>query len=99
VTLFADIENFTNLLNKKWGQLREYTFPYNSPVVRVQCLTTPVATGTTPTNAQVAANTNQPCAQYRYSPAGNAASFSEPQDQIYASQSLYAIRVGVKFEF
>jgi hypothetical protein len=97
--VFADIENFTNLLNKRWGQIREYTFPYNVPVVRVQCLTTPVATGTAPTNAQVAASTNQACAQYRYSPVGGASAFAVQQDQIYASQSLYSIRVGVRFEF
>jgi hypothetical protein len=97
--VFADIENFTNLINKNWGQIREYTFPYNVPVVRVQCLTTPVATGTTPTAAQIAANTGQACAQYRYSPVGAASAFSVQQDQIYASQSLYAVRLGVRFEF
>jgi hypothetical protein len=99
ISVFADIENFTNLLNKNWGQQREYAFPYNSAVVRVQCLTTPLATGTAPTTAQVASNTSQPCAQYRYSPVGGAANFVEPTDQVYANQSLYAIRVGVRFEF
>lgn len=99
VTLFADVENFTNLVNKKWGQLREYVFPYNVPVVKVQCLTAPVATGTTPTAAQVAANTSQPCAQYRYSPTQNAATFTAPTDQIYSNQSLYAIRIGARFSF
>ncbi len=96
VTLFADIENFTNLLNKNWGQIREYVFPYNAPVVRVQCLTAPAATGTAGT---VATSTNQACAQYRYSPVGGANSFTAPQDQIYANQSLYQIRLGVRFEF
>ena len=99
VTLFADIENFTNFIDKDWGQIREYTFPYNSAVVRAQCLTTAVPTGTTPTAAQIATSTNQPCAQYRYSPVGGAASFVEPTDQVYANQSLYAIRLGVRFEF
>lgn len=40
VTLFADIENFTNFLNKKWGQLREYAFPYNVIAVRAACANT-----------------------------------------------------------
>ncbi|MFS0735834.1 carboxypeptidase regulatory-like domain-containing protein [Sphingomonas sp. 1P06PA] len=94
ITLFANIENFTNLLNKKWGQIREYNFPYTIPAVRVQCLTTPVATGTTPTTAQSTANTSQACAQYRYS-APNAT----PTDTIYPRQSLYAISVGARFTF
>ncbi|WP_239026032.1 TonB-dependent receptor plug domain-containing protein [Sphingomonas paeninsulae] len=50
-TVFGDIENFTNLLNHKWGQQLRATFNYNKSVVRVTC----VAAG---------ANT---CAQYQYS--------------------------------
>ncbi|RYE62780.1 MAG: TonB-dependent receptor, partial [Oxalobacteraceae bacterium] len=73
IQLFADIENFTNFINKKWGQQREYVFPYNAAVVQVQCLTT--AGNATPAGAgapagAVAANTSQACAQYRYSPLG-----------------------------
>jgi hypothetical protein len=98
VTLFADIENFTNFLNKNWGQQREYVFPYNSPVVRVQCLTAPAATGT---NGTVAGGTSQACAQYRYSAVGGTTTgpFVTPADQVYVNQSLYAIRVGVRFSF
>jgi len=99
ITLFADVENFTNFINKKWGQLREYVFPYNAAVVQVQCLTTPVATGTTPGTTQVAANAGQACAQYRYSPLGGTSAFSNPTDQVYVNQSLYSIRVGAKFTF
>ncbi len=99
ITLFADIENFTNLLNKKWGQQREYVFPYNAAVVQVQCLTAPVATGTAPTTPQVAANTSQACAQYRYSPLGGTTGFAPPSDQIYVNQSLYSIRIGARFTF
>ena len=93
ISLFADIENFGNLLNKNWGQIQEYTFPYNVAVVRVQCLVAPVATGTAPTSAQIAANTSQACAQYRYS------SFTAPGTQVYTRQSLYAIRIGARFTF
>ncbi|MES1976037.1 MAG: TonB-dependent receptor [Pseudomonadota bacterium] len=96
VTLFADIENFTNFLNRKWGQQREYVFPYNTAVVRVQCLTT---TGNADGAGTVATNASQPCKQYRYSPVGGASSFTTPTDQIYANQSLYSIRVGAKFSF
>ncbi|MEK7455531.1 TonB-dependent receptor [Sphingobium yanoikuyae] len=93
ITLFADIENFTNFLNKKWGQIREYSFPYNVVAVRAQCLQAPVATGTAPGSAATA-NTGQACAQYRYS-----APNSTPSDTIYSRQSLYTIRVGARFTF
>jgi len=104
VTLFADVENFTNLINKKWGQIREYAFPYTVSPVQVQCLTTAVATGTAPTAAQTTANagtTPGVCAQYRYTPnqADSSGNFTAPTDTIYASQSLYAIRVGARFSF
>ena len=93
IQLFADIENVTNLIDKDWGQIREYSFPYTIPAVRVQCLTAPVATGT-PAGAAVATNSNQTCAQYRY-----LAPNSAPTDTIYSRQSLYAIRVGARFTF
>ncbi len=101
VTLFADVENFTNLINKKWGQIREYVFPYTIAPVQVQCLTAPVATGTAPIAGQTAANAGQPCVQYRYTPNATDASgnFIGQSDTIYPRQSLYAIRVGVRFSF
>lgn len=104
LSAFVDIENFTNFLNKKWGQIREYGFPYAVPLVTVQCLTTAgnatpavggVATGT------VAANAGQACAQYRYD-ANNkdaAGNFIAPLDTIYPRQSLYTVRVGARFSF
>ena len=49
--LFADVENFLNLLNKDWGSLRQVQFPYNSAVVRVAC----------------AVSSGPNCTQYRYS--------------------------------
>ncbi len=98
-TVFADVENFTNLLNKKWGQIREFAFPYTVSPVTVQCLTAPVATGAA-TTGLVAANTTAACAQYRY--AANQTSggqFTAPTDTIYARQSLYTIRIGARFSF
>ncbi|MEO6093676.1 MAG: TonB-dependent receptor, partial [Novosphingobium sp.] len=101
VQLFGDVENFTNLLNKNWGQIREYVFPYTIAPVTVSCLTAPVATGTAPTSAQTAANASQPCVQYRYAPNAVDASgnFVAPTDTIYSRQSLYTVRVGVRFTF
>ncbi|PZO88392.1 MAG: TonB-dependent receptor [Sphingomonas sanxanigenens] len=88
--IFADIENFTNLINKNWGQIREYSFPYTFSPVRVACLTT---AGNANGAGTVATNTSQACAQYRYS------NYSKPSDTIYASQSLYSIRIGARFTF
>jgi hypothetical protein len=96
ITLFGDIENFTNFINKKWGQQREYVFPYNVAVTQVQCLVAATPTGTAGTVAGTAA---QACAQYRYSPVNNATAFSEPSDQVYVNQSLYSIRAGIRFSF
>jgi hypothetical protein len=92
LTLFADIENFTNFLNKKWGQIREYAFPYTVSPVTVTCLQTPGGAAT--------ANAGQPCAQYRYTPTTSSnGAFVAPTDTIYARQSLYQIRVGARFSF
>lgn len=94
ITLYADIENLPNLINRDWGGLRQLGFPYTTPVVRVQCLTTAVATGTTPTAAQIAANSSQACAQYRYN------TFAAPNNaNIVTQQSLYFIRLGARITF
>ncbi|RVT43157.1 TonB-dependent receptor [Sphingobium algorifonticola] len=86
ITVFADIENFTNFLNKNWGQIREYAFPYNVIAVRAQCLQAP--------GGAAATSTAQPCAQYRYS-----SPTATPTDTIYSRQSLYTIRIGARFSF
>ena len=96
IKLFADVENFTNLINKKWGQVREFVFPYNVAVAQVQCLTT---IGNANGAGTVATTVNQPCAQYRYSPLGGTTAFTKPVDQVYVNQSLYAIRIGARFTF
>ena len=93
ISVFADIENFTNFLNRKWGQVTEIPFNYNVAPIRVACLTAPVATGTAPTAAQTSQNATQTCAQYRYS------QFTQPVQQLYSNQSLYMIRVGARFTF
>ena len=94
ITLYADIENLPNLINKDWGGLRQLGFPYTASVVRVQCLTTAVATGTTPTAAQIVTNSSQPCAQYRYN------TYVAPNNaNISTQQSLYFIRLGARITF
>ncbi|PAX07313.1 TonB-dependent receptor [Sphingomonas lenta] len=94
VSLFADIENLPNLIDKDWGGLRQLGFPQSASVVNVQCLQAPVATGTAPTAAQTTANTSQPCAQYRYS------TFTTPNEAVpQLDRSVYLIRVGARFSF
>ena len=96
VSIFADVENLPNLLNSKWGGLRQLGFPYTSSVIRFQCLQAPVATGTAPTAAQYSTTAATPCAQYRYS------SFVAPQENNLTSpvtNSLYLIRLGARFSF
>ncbi len=106
ITLFGDIENLPNLLNSKWGGLTQTGFPYTSDVVRVQCLSQAVPTGTqvvaigstaaqNPTGLPAVVNTNsgQTCAQYRYS------TFRAPNEVVQFNQSLYLIRVGARFTF
>ncbi len=98
IQIFGDIENFTNLLNRKWGQISEYVFPYNVAPVRVTCLTAAAATGVAGTQT---ANTGQACAQYRYTPAQTDANgnFVAPAQTVYGRQSLYTIRIGARFTF
>ncbi|WP_394647783.1 carboxypeptidase regulatory-like domain-containing protein [uncultured Sphingomonas sp.] len=91
IQVFADIENFTNFLNKNWGQIREYQFPYTIAAVRASCLVAATPTGTAGTSAT---STGQACAQYRYSLPN-----ATPTDTIYAPQSLYTIRIGARFSF
>ncbi len=106
-TVFADVENFTNLLNKKWGQIREFGFPYTATLVTVNCLTTagnatPATTtpATVPTGT-VSANAGAACNQYRYDANQKDAggNFVAPADTIYPRQSLYTIRIGARFSF
>lgn len=92
-TLFADIENVLNLIDSDWGALRQVGFPQTASINNVQCLTAAVPTGTAPTSAQIAASPTQGCVQYRYS------SVRTPTINTVTRQSLYGIRVGIKFSF
>lgn len=94
VSVFADIENLPNLLNKDWGGFRQAAFPYIEDVVQVQCLSAAVPTGTTPGAGVVNTSPTQTCAQYRYS------GFAAPQDSIPETRpSLYLIRLGARVRF
>jgi hypothetical protein len=84
--VFADVENVLNIIDSDLGVQRQVGFPYFAPLVNVECVTAGGATNTSST---------QQCAQYRYS------SYSDPSVAVQnqARQSLYGIRVGVRFEF
>jgi len=73
-TVFGDIENVLNFINRDWGQLRQVGFPYQASVVQVTC-------------------GNADCTQYAYSGA------NAPQESVQARQSLYQVRLGIRFTF
>ncbi|PEQ14631.1 hypothetical protein B2G71_03445 [Novosphingobium sp. PC22D] len=74
-TLFADIENFLNLIDDGEGVLKQVGFPYQSATVEVRCANAPA------------------CTQYSYS------AVREPTLTTYSRQSLYQVRLGVRFSF
>ncbi|HET9511197.1 MAG TPA: carboxypeptidase regulatory-like domain-containing protein [Sphingomonas sp.] len=92
ISIWADIENLPNLLNSKWGGLRQLGFPYTASVVQVQCLS---AAGAPLTGAiGTATNPAAGCARYQYS------SYREPNTAaVRTSDSLYLIRFGARFTF
>ena len=89
IKLYADIENVLNLIDSDLGVQRQIPFAYFAPLVNVACAARGGETGGggTPTAGA--------CPAYNYS------SFSRPQLQVQNQnrQSLYQIRLGVRFEF
>jgi hypothetical protein len=90
IAVFADVENFLNLLNSKWGVQEQVPFSYTVPLVKVQCVTAGGAASTAGT----------PCAQYKFS-ANSATGISKPNQSLISpiQNSLYLIRVGVRLKF
>ena len=85
LSVFADIQNVPNLLNRNWGGFRQVVFPYVEDVVRVTCLDAAGVANTAP---------NQPCVRYRYSAP------IRPNDAVPEIRpSLYFIRLGARFKF
>ena len=92
ITLFADIVDLPNLLNSKWGGLRQLGFPSAATLVTAQCagangvpLTGAIGSATNPTNG---------CTKYVYS------GFTEPNTSaVNLTQSTYFIRLGARFTF
>lgn len=94
ITLFADINNFPNLINKNWGGLRQLGFPYTAAVVTVNCVSAAGAVIPTGTAVGPAGTQSQVCAKYQYS------SFTKPNESsLNFNGSLYAIRLGARFTF
>ena len=107
-SVWADVENLPNLINKNWGGFRQALFPYVEDVVRVQCLSAPVPTGApleqgrpasggnpaVPADPRINQSPSAPCAQYRYS------SYLGPNDSsIETRRSLYFVRIGARLSF
>jgi Carboxypeptidase regulatory-like domain len=93
--VFADVENVLNMLDSDWGVQRLVGFPYFAPLVNVTCLTVATPTGTAPGAGVANTAPTQTCTQYRYSSFANPSVTVQNQNR----QSLYQIRVGVRFEF
>ncbi|HEX8217375.1 MAG TPA: carboxypeptidase regulatory-like domain-containing protein [Allosphingosinicella sp.] len=91
--VFADIENFLNMIDSDWGALRQVGFPQTAAIVNVSCLSAPTATGTAPAAGVANTQSSQTCAQYRYS------NVVSPNEALQARQSLYQIRLGIRFQF
>jgi hypothetical protein len=84
ISVFADIENFLNMLNHKWGQTLRSSFPYSKTVGTVAC---------------AAANGNS-CDHYVYTTTQSTINNTQDQlVNYYPGTSLYAIRVGARFTF
>lgn len=84
IQVFADMENFLNMLNSDWGSLRQVAFPYRAQVVNVQCISA---------GGAVVTSTGTPCAKYQYS------NFQLPGETIYTNYSIWQVRVGVRLSF
>jgi outer membrane receptor for ferrienterochelin and colicin len=83
ISLYADVENLLNLLNRNWGETLRSNFPGNKSLVTVTCAT-------------VGANT---CGQYVYSAVLSPAQLASQPANSNLGASLYTIRVGARLTF
>lgn len=84
ISVFADVENFLNLLNHKWGQTLRASFPYTKTAATVTC---------------AAANGNT-CDHYVYTSTPALINATADQlINYFPGTSLYAIRVGARVTF
>ena len=84
--LTFDIENFANLLNSDWGQQRQVSFPYLTPVVDVNRIST---TGCP----------NGAASCYVYRPRAGQSGPVTPFKTIASLPSVWRIQLGVRIEF
>lgn len=84
-----DIANLGNLLNSRWGVVREYgDSRTGTQLINAQCAS---ATGVASGTASAA------CAAYRYSYSGSTGNFSTPT--VNATASTWSVVFGLKYEF
>ena len=83
ISVWADVENFTNLINHKWGQQLRANFPYIKTVANVTCV----------------ANGSNPCAQYQYSSPTSDTVRADTLVNGSLGASLYAVRIGARLSF
>ncbi len=84
--LTFDIENFANLLNNDWGQLRQVSFPYVAPVVDANR----IATSGCPNGASSC---------YVYRPRAGQTGPVKPFETISSLPSVWRIQLGFRIEF
>jgi hypothetical protein len=84
--LTLDIENFANMLNKDWGQIRQVGFPYFTPVIDVDR----IATTGCPNGA---------ASCYVYRPSSGQSGPVAPFEQISSLPSVWRVQLGVRIEF
>jgi hypothetical protein len=84
--LTFDIENFANLLNSDWGQLRQVSFPYVAPVADANR----ISNGGCPNGAPTC---------YVYRPRSGATGPVKPFETISSLPSVWRIQLGFRIEF
>jgi len=89
-TVFADMENFLNLLSDKFAFRELPGRAQQARLVEVACLS---ATGAVLGSAGSGTSLTTPCAAFRYS------NFQQPVQETFQRQSVWAVRVGARLEF